>query len=162
MQMFGVGVMELMVILLLAVLVVGPDRMPALAADLARWIRQGRAYARHIIGDFSQVVGELEKEAGASREDWQEIANVVTRNTGDIGKELEKVTKEAKESGDLEFAKDKEPDEPAKSNGAAAKVSATAETESGEAAEADAETAEEKPWYVPEKATRASRRRSSK
>ena len=77
MQMFGVGILELMVILLLAVIVVGPDRLPAVAADLARWIRQGRAYARVMTKDFNEVVGELEKEAGANREDWKEIASVV-------------------------------------------------------------------------------------
>ena len=88
MQMFGIGVLELLVILLLTVLVVGPDRMPQVAADLARWIRQGRAYARHLMGDFNQVVGELQKEANVSQEDWKEIANVVSRNTGEVGKEL--------------------------------------------------------------------------
>jgi sec-independent protein translocase protein TatB len=85
MQMFGVGALELMVILILAVLVVGPDRLPQVAADLAQWIRRARAYATHLSKDFNDVVGELEKEVGASREDWKEIAGVVTRHTGVVG-----------------------------------------------------------------------------
>lgn len=85
MQMFGVGALELMVILVLTVLVVGPDRLPQVAADLAQWIRRARVYANHLSKDFNEVVGELEKEVGASREDWKEIASVVTRHTGAVG-----------------------------------------------------------------------------
>jgi Tat protein translocase TatB subunit len=90
MQMLGIGLPELMVILILSVLVIGPDRLPQFAADLAKWIRQMRAYANHLTKDFNEVVGELEKEAGATREDWKEIASVVTRNTSDVARELQK------------------------------------------------------------------------
>jgi sec-independent protein translocase protein TatB len=85
MQMFGVGALELMVILILAVLVVGPDRLPQVAADIAQWIRRARVYANHLSRDFNEVVGELEKEVGASREDWKEIAGVVSKHTGAVG-----------------------------------------------------------------------------
>lgn len=171
MQMFGVGVLELVVILLLTVIVVGPDRMPALAADMARWIRQGRAYARHIMGDFNEVVSELQKEAGASQEDWKEIASVVSRNTGEIGKELQRVSKDVEDAGDLEGAKAREPAAASSNgdtatNGAAAETNGAAENANGAAQEppsddSEAEPAEEKPWYVPEKPRRSSRRRSS-
>ena len=97
MQMFGVGVLELLVILVLATIVVGPDKMPQLAADLGRWIRQTRAYAKHLMGDFNEVVSELQKEAGASREDWQEIANVVRRSTGAVGQELTRFGRDLEE-----------------------------------------------------------------
>ena len=108
MQMFGIGILELLVILLLTVIVVGPDRMPQIAADLARWIRQGRAYAKHLMGDFNSVVGELQKEANVSQEDWKEISNVITRNTGDVGKELQRAAKDAEEAGDLALTKAEE------------------------------------------------------
>ena len=160
MQMFGVGILELMVILILAVIVVGPDRMPQVAADLARWIRQTRAYAKHLMGDFNEVIADLEKEAGASREDWKEIAGVITRHTGSVGQELTRFTKEVEASGDLSQAKTEPSNvvsiesqrEPA-SNGAEA-----TDGESTHEAESETASAEEKPWYVPE---RASRRRSS-
>jgi sec-independent protein translocase protein TatB len=161
MQMFGVGVLELLVIMVLAVIVVGPDRMPQLAADLARWIRQARAYSKHLMGDFNAVVGDLEKEANISREDWKEIASVVSRNTGEIGKELQRVGKEADISGDLEAAKTaEEPAAHANGNGANGAKAEEPKAEAEEASE-DGEPAEEKPWYEPEKTRRASRRRSS-
>jgi sec-independent protein translocase protein TatB len=165
MQMFGIGVLELLVILLLTVLVVGPDRMPQVAADLARWIRQGRAYARHLMGDFNQVVGELQKEANVSQEDWKEIANVVSRNTGEVGKELTRAAHDVEDAGDLALAKaEEEPVATASKNGNGANGSTPqeAEAKSEEEAEPAEETpAEDKPWYEPEKTPRASRRRRS-
>jgi Sec-independent protein translocase protein TatA len=146
-----------MVILILAVIVVGPERLPAVAADLARWIRQARSYARYMMKDFNSVVAELEKEANVNRDDWKEIASVVTRHTGDIGKELNKVTRDLEDT-DLEAAK-AAPEIAATNgthNGAAESAQASANGSNG-----DAQPAEEKPWYVPEKPRRASRRRSN-
>jgi sec-independent protein translocase protein TatB len=163
MQMFGVGILELLVVMLLTVIVVGPDRMPQVAADLARWIRQGRAYAKHLMGDFNEVVSELQKEANVSQEDWQEISNVIKRNTGDIGKELTKAAREAEEAGDLALAKANEPITTTSTNGNGANGAAVAEEADDQPAEeaSDETPAEEKPWYEPEKTPRASRRRRS-
>jgi Tat protein translocase TatB subunit len=161
MQMFGIGLPELMVILILAVVVVGPDRLPAVAADLARWIRRTRAYAQHLMGDFNEVIGEMEKEAGASREDWKEIASLVTRHTGDIGKELEKVggQLERSTSMDLDEAKAESGDgwtNVVPFEGAKAEKGNGVE-EPHEAEQEAASSEEQQPWYVPE---RTSRRRS--
>jgi len=161
MQMFGIGLPELMVILILAVIVVGPDRLPAVAADLARWIRRTRAYAQHLTRDFSDVVSELEKEAGTSREDWKEIASLVTRHTGDIGKELEKVggQLDSSMSTDLDEAKAEPGDgwtNVVPFEGAKAENGNGAE-EPHEAEQGAASNNEQQPWYVPE---RTSRRRS--
>jgi sec-independent protein translocase protein TatB len=172
MQMFGVGVLELLVILVLTTIVVGPDKMPQLAADLGRWIRQTRAYAKHLMGDFNEVVHELEKEAGASREDWKEIANVVTRNTGAVGKELSRFGRDLEEQRDLTDIKELAADKPSNvvaidQKAASVEDDETEEldvvvepvaTENGNGNGAEAKTEEEKPWYVPE---RASRRRST-
>lgn len=179
MQMFGVGVLELLVILVIATIVIGPDKMPQLAADLGRWIRQTRAYARHLMGDFNEVVRELEKEAGASREDWQEIANVVKRNTGVVGQELSRFGKELeREQRDLTDVKALTSDTangarnqpPTESTRLKEEANAEAEILEDEAEDLDVipepvaaengngdgppEEAEEKPWYVPERATR--------
>lgn len=169
MQMFGVGVLELLLILILTTIVVGPDKMPQLAADLGRWIRQTRAYAKHLMGDFNEVVSELQKEANVNKEDWQEIANVVRRNTGIVGQELSRFGRDLEEQQrDLTDIKELTADKPG--NGATVDQPTVAEeideaedldvvvevpaSENGNGDTAD----EEKPWYVPE---RASRRRSS-
>jgi len=175
MQMFGVGVLELLVILIVTTIIVGPDKMPQLAADLGRWIRQTRAYARHLMGDFNEVVRELEQEAGASREDWQEIANVVKRNTGAVGQELSRFGRDLEEQQrDLTDIKELTADKPGNVVPIDQKTGQEDEEDETEALDIvvepapsangdgehaeDAEQEEEKPWYVPE---RASRRRSS-
>src|SRR5688572_31810372 len=96
MQMFGIGILELMVIMVLAVLVIGPERLPAFAADLAQWIRRARAYGQHLTRDFNDVVGELEKEVGASRDDWKEIASVIRREGTGLSNILNETTNEIK------------------------------------------------------------------
>jgi sec-independent protein translocase protein TatB len=171
MQMFGVGVLEMLVILILTVIVVGPDKMPQLAADLGRWIRQTRAYARHLMGDFNEVVRELEKEANVNREDWQEIANVVRRNTGAVGQELSRFGRDLEaQQRDLTDIKELTSEKPSNvvpiDHKAAAAAAEEDETEELDVAiepvrkdEPDGEEADEKPWYVPEQAS--SRRRSN-
>jgi sec-independent protein translocase protein TatB len=169
MQMFGVGVLEMLLILVLTVIVVGPDKMPQLAADIGRWIRQTRAYARHLLGDFNEVVRELEKEANVNREDWQEIANVVRRNTGAVGQELNRFGRDLQaQQRDLTDIKELTAEKP--SNVVPIDQKAAQVVEEDETEELDVIVApvaveavedgdeEEKPWYVPEK---ASRRRSN-
>ena len=159
MQMFGIGVMELLVIMLLTVLVVGPDRMPQVAADIARWIRQTRAYAKHLMGDFNSVVGELQKEANVSQEDWKEITNQISRNTGELGKELQRAAHDVEEAGDIALAKAEEELESANGNGATSDSEDTEEIPAS--ASGNGNGGEDKPWYEPEKTARASRRRRS-
>lgn len=186
--MFGVGILELMVIMILAVVVVGPDRLPTVAGDLARWIRRARAYGQHLTHDFNDVIADLEKEVGTTREDWKEIASVVTHHTGGLTRELEKVAGQIERSVDLSeaqadpsnvvpfetrpaseiAAEELAAGEAPATNGS---INATGEagspgsTEATDAAAAEAASPppealdDEKPWFVPEKP--ATRRRRS-
>ena len=165
MQMFGVGIFELLVILVIAVVVVGPDKLPEFAADLARWIRQARAYGQHLTKDFNEVIGDLEKEVGANRDDWKEIASLVTRQGSDITRILNdatsSVTDEVKSSRDLIEAK--EDTAPANvvsidSARSADDVGEATTEETEMPAEAEGETQAQQPWYIPEPTPR---RRSS-
>jgi sec-independent protein translocase protein TatB len=164
MQMFGIGILELMVILVLSVLVIGPDRMPAFAADLARWIRQARVYANHLLKDFNEVVGDLEKEAGVTREDWKEIGSVISRHTGDVVKEVQRAADAIETSAGPDTAQNgaAAPAAAAESNGNQPAVPPPIEAadEAEPQTDTPAEDAEEKPWYVPEP-PRRSRRRSA-
>jgi len=159
MQFFGVGILELMVILVVAVVVVGPDKLPEFAADLAKWIRQARAYGQHLTRDFNEVIGDLEKEVGASRDDWKEIASLVTRQGTDLtrlmGDTTASITGELKSTMDLaEVKKDPTPDNvvPFDSSRIVEDVGEVTVDDTTPTPDAEAEGAgeEEKPWYVPE------------
>ena len=104
MQLIGIGIPELLLIMVLTVLVVGPDRLPEMAAQLARWIRTARAYANTVSKDFQEVAKELEKETGASRKDFEEIASVLRRDTKSVFDEIDKAGKEVEEAANLEKA----------------------------------------------------------
>ena len=54
--MFEVGFTEIALIFAIALLVLGPERLPKLAADLGRWAGRARAMAR-------QLRAQLEQEA---------------------------------------------------------------------------------------------------
>jgi sec-independent protein translocase protein TatB len=104
MQFIGIGLPELLLILVLAVIVIGPERLPEFAGQLARWIRQARAYAEYVSRDFNEVISELEKEVGANREDLREIASVLRRDTGSVLEEINKAGQEVREAADLQKA----------------------------------------------------------
>ena len=73
MNLFGVGPLELLVIMVVALIFVGPERLPRLAADLARTIREIRKYTNSLAAEFNEVVQEIEKETQNETAEWKEI-----------------------------------------------------------------------------------------
>ena len=55
--MFGIGLPELMVIVVVAVLVFGPDRLPDFARQAGRFVRQLRAFAHNSRDDIRAELG---------------------------------------------------------------------------------------------------------
>ncbi len=172
MQFFGIGILELLVILVLAMLVVGPQRLPEFAAELAKFIRRARSYAQYLARDFDDVVKEIEREVGTSRDDWKEIAGAVGLQTRGLADELNKTLQDAHDATDLEkMQRDGGPlappvngasaeATPAASNGDAPAAEAAPEsmpTAERESAEADAGKTEDE-WYVPDRPRRRRRR----
>jgi sec-independent protein translocase protein TatB len=52
--MFDVSFWELVVVATVALLVVGPERLPGLARDAARWLRAVRRYANQVRSDIER------------------------------------------------------------------------------------------------------------
>ena len=101
-----------------------------------------------------------------SREDWQEIANVVKRNTGAIGQELSRfgrdLEQQQRELTDITELSAERPANVVPIEQKAAVVEEEAEeldvlpepVANGNGDGESAEPEEEKPWYVPERAVR--------
>ncbi len=104
MQFIGIGIPELLLVLILTVIVVGPERLPEVAAQLAKWIRQAQAYANYVKKDFDVFVGDLEKELGTSREDLKTIGEALRRDTTSVLEDIDKAGKELQEATNLEKA----------------------------------------------------------
>jgi sec-independent protein translocase protein TatB len=73
--MFEVGFTELLVIFVLALVVLGPEKLPRLAAQVGRWIGRARAMAR-------QFREQLEEEVNvADLNKWQQSSSSASSST---------------------------------------------------------------------------------
>ncbi len=78
MEFLGVGPAELIVILVVALVFVGPERLPKLAADIARVIREIRKYTGSLAAEFNEVIQDFEKDAQGEKTAWKEIGEGLT------------------------------------------------------------------------------------
>jgi len=62
MNFLGIGLPEIVLILVIAVIIVGPQRLPELAVQLARAIRFLRGYATDATAQIRAELDELTKE----------------------------------------------------------------------------------------------------
>jgi sec-independent protein translocase protein TatB len=84
MNFMGVGPAEIIVILVVALVVVGPERLPRLAADIARTIRELRKYTSSITSEFTEVIRDFEKDTEGERSQWKEIGEGLTSATRSV------------------------------------------------------------------------------
>jgi len=98
MDFLGVGLPELLVILVLVLIVVGPRRLPEMAAQLAHFIRAFRRYTNQITRDFNETVGELEKEYEEMHGEWKEIGQGLNESARAIDEELKSADRDVRES----------------------------------------------------------------
>jgi len=89
MEVFGVGPFELLVILVLALIVVGPRRLPEMAAELARLLRAARKYASQITNELGETMSELEKEYDDMRGEWKDVGQGLEETAKAVGGEIE-------------------------------------------------------------------------
>lgn len=62
MEFLGIGIPELLMILVLALIVVGPERLPQVMVQVARFIREFREYASGVSQEFTTALEELQEE----------------------------------------------------------------------------------------------------
>ncbi len=66
--MFDIGLSEILLILVIALVVLGPDKLPKLAADIGRWVGRARSMARQLSAQLEQEV-RLDEAVRAQRRD---------------------------------------------------------------------------------------------
>lgn len=94
--MFGVGITEFMFILAIAMIVLGPDRLPEAMGQLGRMVRKVRAWAYEFRAEFDEEIqllrGEVEalqREAELTRQELQEIHAEVAATVGEAQEDLD-------------------------------------------------------------------------
>ena len=58
--MFGVGYQEMFVILVIALVVFGPQRLPELAGQAGRWMREFKKMTSDLTGEFEKTIAEVD------------------------------------------------------------------------------------------------------
>lgn len=119
MELLGIGLPELLVILVLILIVVGPGRLPEMAAQLARFIRAFRRYSATVTREFNETLGDLEKEYEEIHGEWKEVGRGLDESARAVSDELALADKDAREAvdGAKSAAEAKPPvEEPSKPN----------------------------------------------
>src|SRR5947209_6055735 len=62
MEFFGIGAPEFMVVLVIAILLFGPDKIPSMAAQVGKTIREFRRYTSDLTKEFDAATGDLRSE----------------------------------------------------------------------------------------------------
>lgn len=70
--MFDIGLGEILVLLIVALLVFGPDRLPAMAKQAASFVRDLRAMVANARRDLSDTVGDI----GIDKEDLKTLSDL--------------------------------------------------------------------------------------
>lgn len=92
--MFDIGFWELAVIMVVALLVVGPERLPKLARTVGMWVGRGRRMVQSVKADIDRELAADElKKTLARQAQVPELYDIIEETEKDL-KETEKILKE--------------------------------------------------------------------
>ncbi|HEU4759922.1 MAG TPA: twin-arginine translocase TatA/TatE family subunit [Dehalococcoidia bacterium] len=94
MSFLGIGLPEVVLVVIIAAIVVGPQRLPEVAVQLARAIRYLRGYATDATAQLRAEIDELTRDYQQVRQELQEFRQSVGGNLSAIGKDLSSITEE--------------------------------------------------------------------
>jgi len=93
--MFEIGFSEILLIFGLALVVLGPEKLPRLAANIGRWVGRARAMARQFreqleteAETLKSSVSEAEKSIHSSLNDVQKVVTDVDRQLAEADRQL--------------------------------------------------------------------------
>ncbi len=103
MELLGVGLPELLMILLVALLVVGPQKLPEVAVQIARFIREFRAYTASMTRELTDALEDLEREVTETKtefkdvkDEWKDIGQGLHSSVSEITGPLRSAQQEAR------------------------------------------------------------------
>lgn len=92
--MFDVGFTELLLCFVVALVVLGPEKLPQLARTLGRWTGQARGYLRNLTAELdretrlSDLKRQLDEANKLVRDQGQALKSAADQTVADVGKDL--------------------------------------------------------------------------
>jgi sec-independent protein translocase protein TatB len=129
---FDIGFTELVLIGIVALVVIGPERLPAVAKTAGQWISKLQRFVRGVKTDLASELesGDLKKLIGDQREQINELKNMVTTAKKDFEVSSQSIVNDAKSKfDDMETSVKESEDSPlSQSTAQVATTTATAAT----------------------------------
>ncbi len=107
MDFLGIGLPELIVVLIVAVIVVGPKRLPEVAVQIARAIRQLRGYATDVTAQMRSELDELTRDYEQVRKEVQDLRQVATKGLDSVSRDVNRTVRDV--SAVIESSAEPEP-----------------------------------------------------
>lgn len=95
--MFDIGFSELLVIAVVALLVLGPERLPKAARFAGLWVRKARAQWYSVKSEFEREMAadEMKRSLSDPIQDLRRDVESVGRQVGEVGREAAEATRQA-------------------------------------------------------------------
>ena len=94
MNLFGIGTQEILIIAVASLIIFGPNRLPEVAGQAAKWIRDLRKMSTDLMGDIEGQAGVREFK-DAIESEIKGVKTQVNRATASVNKEMAGVSKSA-------------------------------------------------------------------
>ena len=92
MEFLGIGYQELLLVLVLLLVVVGPDRLPGMAYQIGRAVRTMQGYARAVRDEFKDEIDYLDEQYKVVKGQVDEAQQVLRSENARLNAELREVT----------------------------------------------------------------------
>jgi len=106
MNFLGVGPLEVALVVIVAVIVLGPERIPGVAVQLARAVRYMRGYATDATADIRKELQELTKEYDEVRKELNEFRSSLGGGFSNIAEEVDRTLRSGREKTALKPGSD--------------------------------------------------------
>jgi sec-independent protein translocase protein TatB len=113
--MFDIGFSELMVIAVVALIVIGPERLPKVARTLGHLVGRMQRYVNDVKADISREMelDELKKLQASVQDAAQSMQQAVTKEINETGSQLQQIAEAVPSSPESEK---QEPEQPPAAN----------------------------------------------
>ena len=114
MNFFGIGPLELTLVIVVAVIVLGPERIPEVAVQIAKAVKFLRGYATSATSQMRAELDELTKEYEDVRRELQEFKQSVRKDVTSMTDQVQKalLDEPALKEPIIEPGGEQPPDEP--------------------------------------------------